>query len=488
MTDSNRVQMVSVRETVLGTTPASPRMRKARIRSESISYAPTFVRDEEIRDDRMSGDPIKIGEQNSGGVAVSLSYPVPLSPLSDWMESAMYGPWMNTPSFDNDGVADSVITQVADIGDTFTVASGGDAIVANHLARMSGFGDSANNGLFKVSSSTATTIVVAGTPTLADDASPAAAARIKVVGFEGDSGDVTATADGLGSSTLDFTGLGLAVGQWIKIGGTGSDYRFATEALNGWARITAISANALTLDNRPAGWATDAGAAKTIRVFTGDYIRNGTTQLSLSLERGFLGQTTPTYILHSGMVAGQMNWNITTEQRVDGDFTFTGMSGSQSQVPQDAAPDAVDSSPIMSANVNVGRIAESGSVLAAPNFVRSLSIQLNNNLRAPTAVGSIGAVDIGEGDCAVTGTVETYFGDNTLYAKLLNGTVGSLNTRINKGGQAVTFTLPRVTFNSGAPSAGGRNQDVLLPLGYEASKDTLTSCHLQMDRHEYFEA
>ncbi|TGV23899.1 hypothetical protein EN811_31160, partial [bacterium M00.F.Ca.ET.168.01.1.1] len=87
---------------------------------------------------------------------------------------------------------------------------------------------------------------------ITDEAAPAAAARMKVVGFQGSSGDITATSTGIGSTTLDFTTLGLTVGQWIKIGGIAAGEQFATAALNTFARITAIAANALTLDNLPA--------------------------------------------------------------------------------------------------------------------------------------------------------------------------------------------------------------------------------------------
>ena len=76
---------------------------------------------------------------------------------------------------------------------------------------------------------------------------------MKVVGFQAASGDITATATGLGSTSLDFTTLGLAVGQWIKIGGSATADKFATAALNSTARITAIAATALTLDHLPHG-------------------------------------------------------------------------------------------------------------------------------------------------------------------------------------------------------------------------------------------
>ena len=58
---------------------------------------------------------------------------------------------------------------------------------------------------------------------------------VKVVGFQGATGDVTATATGLGSTLLDFTTLGLSAGQWIWVGGDTSGVKFATAACNGWA-------------------------------------------------------------------------------------------------------------------------------------------------------------------------------------------------------------------------------------------------------------
>ena len=76
---------------------------------------------------------------------------------------------------------------------------------------------------------------------------------------------------------MDFTTLGLAVGQLVKIGdASNAAYSFVTAANNSYARITAIAATALTLDNLPTGWTTDSGTSKTIRVFTADYVRVGT--------------------------------------------------------------------------------------------------------------------------------------------------------------------------------------------------------------------
>ena len=152
--------------------------------------------------------------------------------------------------------------------------------------------------------------MVGSSLSLTAETAPPGTGRLKVVGFQGASGDITATAGGLGSTSLDFTTLGLAVGQWIKVGGTAAGDRFATAGLNDWARIVAISANALTLDNKPSGWTTDAGTSKTIKVWFGDYIKNGVTKTALTLEKGFLGQDTPTYIALRGMTVNTFEMSM----------------------------------------------------------------------------------------------------------------------------------------------------------------------------------
>lgn len=487
MTDSNRLRLTTVRETTFGETPATPRMRTARLTGESLAFEPQFVQSQELRSDRMNSDPIKVNEQNQGPINFELSYPVDNSPFSDFIRSLFFNPWTNTPTFDNDGTADSVIEDAGTTTDTYVVASGGAAVVEGHLVRATGFTNDDNNQIFRAASSTGTTIV-GDTLGLDAETAPPGTAKLKVVGFQGESGDITAAAGGLGSTNLDFTTLGLVVGQWIKIGGTATADKFGTAACNGWARVSGTpTATSLPLDNLPAGWTTDSGSSKTIKVWFGDQVKNGTTQTSLTIERGFMGQATPTYIIQRGMVAGQGEFNFTTEEVITGSVTFQGLTGEQTTTSLDASPDAATTNAIMSANVNVGRIAESGSAVSSPNYVRSAQISVNNNLRLNTAVGSVGAVDIGEGEAMVEGTLETYFGSNALLAKLLNATAGSINLRSQKDSQAIVLAVPRATFTSGSPSAGAKNQDVMLPLGFMASIDPDTSAHIIMDRLEYYE-
>lgn len=498
MPSSNRLQVTSVAEVTLGTTPTTPRMRTRRLTGESLSHRPTFEDQAELRSDRMVADPIQTGTEDGGAINFDFHLPVQGGALDADFASAFYNSWVNATSRDNDGTADSVITNVATTNTEVTHATG-TTFVAGQLVRFTGFGVANNNGIFKVSTGGTTTSRYAAAG-ITDEAAPPAAARMKVVGFHGVSGDITATATGLGSTSLDFTTLQLQVGQWIKIGGTASINQFATAALNGYARITAIAATALTLDHRPTGWTTDAGTGKAIMVWTSDFLKNGTTQSGQTIERGFLGQGTPVYIVNRGMVASQLSMNFEAKRKISGSVTYMGMSGAESTTTLDASPDAASllaNYPVFACSANVGQVYEGGASLASPDYVRSLSFTLNNNITPIEAVDSQGPAGLTGHECTVTGQIRSYFGSNALLTKFYAGTATSIAIRAKKSGagagtsgtQAFVLNFPRVTYNGeGSPNASGKNIDIDLPLSFAAAKDeSVTNAIITFSRFEYIE-
>lgn len=496
--DSNRTRVSLIREAVLGVTPNTPRMRTARITSETLRYSPSFFLPNEIRADRMNADPALINQNVSGGFAFEQTYPDDLDYLSEALRSAMYNLWVNTPQHDNDGTADSVLTGYVATTGTMTVVnqsgSGGFAgtdYKTGHLVQLSGMTAANNNFVKKVTSSTATTVVFGSGGT--DDTTPAAWARMKVVGCEGASADLAAVTDGITSTANLFSTVAPAVGQWVCIGGTAAGTRFTNAANNGWARVIAVAAGKLTLDNLPTGWSADAGTGKTIRLFWGDYIRNGQTRTSLSIEKSFLGQAVPTHVIHRGMVANTYAVSAATGQAITGNFDFMGLTGEQATTAFGNSYVGASTFPILTGNASVGAILEAGVVAGTPNWARRVDFNLNNNLRMIDALGNIGAVEMGVGEAGLTGTIETYFGSNAQYAKLLAGTITALSSRaqstktVGQTGHAIIHTAPRVTFTEGSPNAPGKNQDVMLSMNWSASRDPLTDCVFQIDRLEYFE-
>ena len=496
MTSSNRVRLSGVAEGTYGTTPNTPRMRKQRATSIGLSFKADYVDSDDIRDDRMSSDPILVGQTNGGQIGLEWHFPQDGSLLSEEIQSAFCDAWGNTPFRDNDGTADSVITGVAASTQIVTVTTGA-AFVTGHLVYFTGFGLSANrNKLAKCTTGSATAPVFLGAG-LVDEAAPAAASRMKAVGFEGASGDITALADGIGSTALDLTTFGLAPGRWVKIGATGAGYRFASAACNVWARVSdTVTATKIPLDNLPATWTTDDGAGKTIRVFFGDWIKNGVTKYGLTLERGFMGQGVPTYIKQAGMRVNTLEFGGQAKQKAAGSAAFIGMLGSRGTVPLDASPDEAPNDaayPVMAFSANCGSVREAGAALGTPNYAKAIKFTINNNLRAIDAISTgddfaPAPVDVQDGSFDVAVELDTYFGNDALLAKVMDGTATALNTRLDKGGRAMIWEAPRVTPREGDPNVGGKNQDVMLPVKLTASKDSVTGAQLILNRFEFFQA
>jgi hypothetical protein len=142
----------------------------------------------------------------------------------------------------------------------------------------------------------------------------------------------------------------------------------------------------------------------------------------------------------------------------------------------------------MACGPNVGRVGEAGSTLAAPNFVKSLTLQLDNTITPIEAVHTVGAAGLTSHSFKASGTLETYFGDNSLLAKFFAGTLTSINVRTVGNSRAVILTLPQITYNAnGSPNAGGTDQDIMLPLGWKASKEeTVTNAMALFDRFEFY--
>jgi hypothetical protein len=498
-TTSNRRQYASVIETTLGVTPASPRMRLRPATQDTLSYAPAFTNSNELRSDRMTSDPVIVGLDSGGAISWELHYIVPDSPADVEVRSAMNNNFVNTPVRDNDGTADSVITDIGTVANTVTViaptgaGNNSGTFAVGHLVRTTGFALAGNNKVAVVTTGGSTSFVATGAAYSAE-AVPPATARAKVVGFAGGANDLATTVTGMTSTTLDFTTLGLAVGQWIKIGATATANRFATAAVNKAVRVTAIAAHTLSLDNLPTGWVADAGTGKSIYVWFGDGIVNGTTQISQTFERGDLGMAAPAYIAQPGMVVQQFAMTLRPKQIITGQTVFMGMGGGTiSTTPLDAVPDPIPSQaiyPQFAGSAHVGRVAEFGVQLSTPNWCTGIDLTIANNLQAVETLDAVGPQDLPAGQSAITGTLMTLFGDLTIASRFQNGTVTSLNFAVQRGVQMMILTLPRVVLNGGGnPNAGGLNQLMPVNFNFTATKDeALTGVEIRWDRLEYFEA
>lgn len=186
-----------------------------------------------------------------------------------------------------------------------------------------------------------------------------------------------------------------------------------------------------------------------------------------------------------GQVVNTMSLNVTAGQIVTGSFGLMGkFGGRDTAIIEDATYADAPQNEVINAANHFASLSV-GAVAPVP-LVRSVSLEITNNLRAQQAVGSLDAVGIGAGRFEATGSMECYFTSGDLITSFLNHETIALSFVLGTAtAKKYKFTLPSIvlTGNPGA-NAGGNDQDVMLTLSFTAILDRLTStgCALQIER------
>lgn len=476
---TNRVKISKVRETTFGVTPATPAFKTIRQVSSSLAVNPQTVVSNEIRSDRQVSDLILVGLQAGGDVAGEMSFQT----MDDDLEEAAQGTWANNPLI-------TVVTPGVEISalstTTATVASGGAAFKAQMIALLTGFPTASNNIAAAVSSSTATTVVFPASTFTAETATIPAGATLRVVGFQGASGDiaaVTAGGNGLTSVVLDFTTMGLVAGQWAQPAG------FATAADNDFCRISAITAHKISFDRVPSGWVADAGTAVVIKVYASDFLINGSTKRSNTIERQYLDHSPVTYEYLRGQTLDKFAVNAPAEKVATHTKSYIGSDGVVQTTRFTGATDiAAANNDVLNTASNVGRLGFDGVNVTGPNYVMSATFSLNNNLRRQIAVGYLAAVGIGNGEFNASGTFQLYFGDKTVLDKVMNNTLTSWDFRVGRtdsNNESLVFDFPSIKLSSGSPSVSGKNADVMISPNWQAIRHATLGYTVSVSRFWY---
>ena len=115
--------------------------------------------------------------------------------------------------------------------------------------------------------------------------------------------------------------------------------------------------------------------------------------------------------------------------------------------------------------------------------VSSIGIECTNNLRAPTAAGSVAALGVGSGRFELSGTLEAYFEDSALYEAFLNGNATAIAFTMGRtSGEKYTFSIPKVKFETGTVSAQSAGNDIMASMTFKGLFDPTEECTLKITR------
>lgn len=134
------------------------------------------------------------------------------------------------------------------------------------------------------------------------------------------------------------------------------------------------------------------------------------------------------------------------------------------------------------ATSNVGTLNEGGVALSGV-YLKSIKLTINNNLRGKPAIGHNGMIEIGAGECAVSGSIEAYFANNDIWDKYKAGTASALEFTVT---DAVTnsykFEIPKLKYTAAKINSSGKNQDVMASLTFEGMYDSDDNASIVLTR------
>ena len=279
---------------------------------------------------------------------------------------------------------------------------------------------------------------------------------------------VSATA-----STNVFAATGIDTN--VTVGQNILAYGFVNAANNGWFRVTAKTTGQITV----AGTLVTESATVSTGV-KAKTLTNGVVKRSFAVEEAFtdVGQ----YFLYTGQRIGTMTLTAKAGQLVTGTFAFVGATSQNKTSGFASGYTAASSAQIMNATTNVGSVLEGSSLTALTTGIEEFTLNLDNALRPQMAVGSRYPKNIGYGRQTITGTINAYFYDTTLYAKFLNHTATSLVFSFTDGvGGGVRIYLPKVYFSTDDPALGGIDQDVMEKIAFTAVYDPTVGSQIVID-------
>lgn len=355
---------------------------------------------------------------------------------------------------------------------------------------------SANNGLKPLGADPVTTdteLVVSG---LTIETAPSNA-TLDIEGIRTEAGDIAIVVTGTNvvmtsgnngsANPVDFTTLGLTVGQFIHIGGVATANRL-TDTNFGYARVVTITAGTLTLDKADPALITDTGSSDNeVDLLFGRFIRNVPTNDPDFLERSFQFEVTypdldslgvDEFEYAKGNFCNTLTLNVPLAEKATVSYSFI---GTDTEVPSTTQKTNADTpnQPTRTGAFNTTsdctrlRISEIDESAEYTDF-KSLTITLNNGVSPEKVLCNLGAKFMNIGNFEVNVEAQLIFSDSRVASAVRDNRTVSLDFGLKNDDGALIFDIPSMTLGGGGKDFPV-NETVLINTTGEAFLDPTTN-------------
>lgn len=371
----------------------------------------------------------------------------------------------------------------------FTHDALANALDAGTLIKTRNFTTAANNGIWEVDSGGDTTNTVVTSAPSDETPGNTTGARFDVCGFRGATGDITWTDSGgestLGSTALDFTDLGLSVGQFIHIGGTTSTNQFTTGV--GYGRIVSIAATAIVLDKMAGDLvgADDTGSGKRIDLLYGRFYRNVTVDDSdfleqyLTVEGAFYDLQNPsgTGDEYEYLTAALCNsLSVTMPLRAKSTMSVgliskdapapTTSRKAGASTPAEPAGETLYGSASDIVRLRLTEYDETG----LSTYFKSMTLTIGNGVSREDVLGQLDAPFMNIGNFEVNGEATLVFTDSGVSTAIRNNETVTMDWILKNDDAGVAFDLPSMTLGGGGKDYPA-NESININIAGEVFKD-----------------
>jgi hypothetical protein len=289
-------------------------------------------------------------------------------------------------------------------------------------------------------------------------------------------------AGGTGRSLID---LGLIPGEWVCLGDDTTVTQFVNAANNGLKRVRAIANSSLTFDKSTVAMVTDAGTAKTIRVFFGRVQKNergsAIVRQLVQFERLLGAPDTSSTAQQSeyltGSIANEFDLTMKTADKVTAKLSYMSNDQETRTAGQGVKPGVrplVQDADAYNSSSHVARLslAAIDPLTATPTdlfaFLLDLSVSIKNNVKANKAIKFLGSFDHTAGTFEVSAKMTAYFSTVDAIRSVRNNANVTLDMTFNQANKGFTIDIPLTSL---ATDGADIKQDeaVMLPLQSDAA-------------------
>lgn len=214
--------------------------------------------------------------------------------------------------------------------------------------------------------------------------------------------------------------------------------------------------------------------------WTADVLTNAMKTKSLTFEEMLEVGEADLYSRFTGCMVNKLSFSLQPKKPI----TMTASVMGRSEVTGDAeiasaTYAAAPTNSVMAAPRGVASLDVGGNTFR----VRSMTLDIVNNLRTRESIDDAYTAEFGKGSVQVTGSVEVYFDSNEVYQKALDHESVAITAALGRtAGEKYKIELPKAILGDVSKGERRKNTDVMMTLPFQGVLDPATGCSVKLTR------